>query len=136
MRLHKLNQFTGYMEQAVRHFAAAPPGLHLLDLPAGNGQVTDALRRLGHHVTPADINRRRDDYAARQDQLQRAWTAFTQTIDAWGAEVLALTGRIVNEFTRAETGDCTEEQHRRLQNAVDSACKRPRACAGQVAAAR
>jgi SAM-dependent methyltransferase len=62
MRTHKLNQFTGYMEQAVRHFAAAPPGLNLLDLPAGNGQVTEALRRSGHHVTPADINRRRDDY--------------------------------------------------------------------------
>jgi SAM-dependent methyltransferase len=62
MRSHKLNQFTGYMDQAVRHFAGAPPGLHLLDVPAGNGQVTEALRKLGHHVTPADINHRRGDY--------------------------------------------------------------------------
>jgi len=62
MRPHKLNQFTGYMKKTVRHFAALPAGQSILDLPSGNGQVTDALRRAGHHVTPADINGRRDDY--------------------------------------------------------------------------
>jgi SAM-dependent methyltransferase len=62
MRAHKLNQFTGYMRKAVEHFAAMPAGQSILDLPAGNGQVTDALRKAGHRVTPADINGRRDDY--------------------------------------------------------------------------
>jgi SAM-dependent methyltransferase len=62
MRPHKLHHLTGYVKQVVAHFAAAPPGLRLLDLPAGNGQVTEALRTLGHKVTPADINRCQPDY--------------------------------------------------------------------------
>jgi 2-polyprenyl-3-methyl-5-hydroxy-6-metoxy-1,4-benzoquinol methylase len=62
MRPHKLNQFTGYMRRAVDHLALLPAGAHILDLPAGNGQVTDALRAVGHRVTSADINGRRADY--------------------------------------------------------------------------
>jgi SAM-dependent methyltransferase len=62
MRAHKDNNFTRYMQKAVAHFAAMPAGLEILDLPAGNGQVTDALRRAGHRVVPADINRARPDY--------------------------------------------------------------------------
>jgi SAM-dependent methyltransferase len=62
MRPHKLNQFTGYMSKAVEFFADHPAGAHILDLPAGNGQVTDALRKIGHRVTSADINERREDY--------------------------------------------------------------------------
>jgi len=62
MRAHKANSFTGYMKKAVAHFAALPAGQSILDIPAGNGQVTDALRRASHHVTAADINRRRQEY--------------------------------------------------------------------------
>jgi SAM-dependent methyltransferase len=62
MRPHKANNFTGYMQKAVEHFAALPAGQELLDIPAGNGQVTDALRRAGHRVVPADINLARPDY--------------------------------------------------------------------------
>lgn len=54
--------FTGYMREALDALCA--DGVHrtILDLPAGRGQFTDALRRAGHTVTPADINRQRDDY--------------------------------------------------------------------------
>lgn len=53
--------FTGYMREALAAIGAGPPG-RILDLPAGLGQFTDALRRAGHTVVPADINRHRDDY--------------------------------------------------------------------------
>ncbi len=68
---HKRN-FTGYMRAVVDHIATLPrpmekggasgDGLRILDIPAGAGQVTDALREQGHTVTPADINEDRPDF--------------------------------------------------------------------------
>ncbi|MCW5604572.1 MAG: class I SAM-dependent methyltransferase, partial [Burkholderiales bacterium] len=54
--------FTGYMGVVVGYFAALPGGLRVLDLPAGNGLLADALRGLGHEVVSGDINRERPDY--------------------------------------------------------------------------
>lgn len=54
--------FTGYMAVVAGHFADRPPGLAILDLPAGNGLLADALRGMGHRVTCGDINRERADY--------------------------------------------------------------------------
>src|SRR5437879_2023515 len=54
--------FTGYMRQALDLLCADGVPRRILDLPAGLGQFTDALRRAGHDVTPADINRLRPDY--------------------------------------------------------------------------
>ena len=53
--------FTGYMQIAADHFAARR-GLRVLDLPAGNGLLADALRGMGHEVVCGDINRERPDY--------------------------------------------------------------------------
>lgn len=53
--------FTGYMEVVARHFEALP-GMKILDLPAGNGLLADALRSMGHTVVCGDINRERPDY--------------------------------------------------------------------------
>ncbi|MGD9690049.1 MAG: class I SAM-dependent methyltransferase [Phycisphaerales bacterium] len=71
---HKRN-FTGYMRVVVEHIGTLErshnPGeagsvgerrLKILDIPAGAGQVTDALREQGHEVTPADINEDRPDF--------------------------------------------------------------------------
>ena len=55
--------FTGYMEVVARHFAGRPQGLRILDMPAGNGLLADALRGHGHTVVCGDINRERPDYA-------------------------------------------------------------------------
>ena len=54
--------FTGYMQMAVDHFAGRKDRLRVLDLPAGNGLLADALRELGHEVVCGDINRERPDY--------------------------------------------------------------------------
>jgi SAM-dependent methyltransferase len=54
--------FTGYMEAVASHFADQPEGLRILDLPAGNGLLADALRSMGHTVVCGDINRERPDY--------------------------------------------------------------------------
>lgn len=55
--------FTGYMRQALFALNEMGPGQRVLDIPAGMGQFTDALRAGGHTVTPADINKERPDYA-------------------------------------------------------------------------
>ncbi len=54
--------YTGYMRQALDALCADGVPKRILDLPAGLGQFTEALRRAGHEVTPADINRHREDY--------------------------------------------------------------------------
>lgn len=51
---HRHN-FTGYMKRVEQMTAALPAG-RALDIPAGAGQVTQALRQQGHEVIPADIN--------------------------------------------------------------------------------
>jgi SAM-dependent methyltransferase len=54
--------FTGYMKIAADWFAAQRAGLRVLDLPAGYGRMTDAMRAMGHEVVSGDINRERPDY--------------------------------------------------------------------------
>ena len=54
--------FTGYMQVVAEHFAGQPKGLRILDLPAGNGLLSEALRNMGHDVICGDINRERPDY--------------------------------------------------------------------------
>ena len=54
--------FTGYMKTALGVIDREARPLHILDIPAGLGQFTDALRRRGHTVTPADLNLVHPDY--------------------------------------------------------------------------
>lgn len=51
---HRHN-FTGYMKVVAAMTDRLPRG-RVLDIPAGAGQVTKALRDQGHDVVPADIN--------------------------------------------------------------------------------
>jgi len=57
-----VGNFTGYMDIVARHFAAHGKPVRILDLPAGNGLLSDAFRAMGHEVVSADINRERPDY--------------------------------------------------------------------------
>lgn len=50
------------MAVALRCLDELPPDRRILDLPAGNGLLADALRQAGHDVVCADINRERPDY--------------------------------------------------------------------------
>ncbi|MBL4885249.1 MAG: methyltransferase domain-containing protein [Planctomycetaceae bacterium] len=63
MRPHKVNSFPGYMHEALNFFGEQAPGQHILDLPAGSGKLTKALREQGHIVTPGDINKHEEDFA-------------------------------------------------------------------------
>lgn len=80
----------------------------------------------------ADYNGRLGNYQTRLNRLKQAWAGLVQSVDAWGTEIQALIDRIVKEFNKTDTGDCTAEQHRTLQDEVDQACKRPRACIGNM----
>lgn len=57
-----VGNFTGYMAVVASCLGELPPGQRILDLPAGNGLLADALRQAGHEVVCADINRERPDY--------------------------------------------------------------------------
>jgi 2-polyprenyl-3-methyl-5-hydroxy-6-metoxy-1,4-benzoquinol methylase len=55
--------FTGYMTIVADLVMKLPgSGLKVLDMPAGNGLLSDYLRNNGHNVTSADINSERSDY--------------------------------------------------------------------------
>lgn len=54
--------FTGYMGRVFAHVQAGPARQRVLDLPAGNGLLAAELRKAGHDVACADINRERTDY--------------------------------------------------------------------------
>lgn len=62
LRFTHVDNLTGHMQVVAEHFAARPQGLKILDLPAGNGLLADALRAAGHTVVCGGINRERDDY--------------------------------------------------------------------------
>jgi len=57
-----VGNFTGYMKVVAHHYAGAPNALRVLDIPAGNGKLADALCAMGHQVVCADINCERPDY--------------------------------------------------------------------------
>jgi SAM-dependent methyltransferase len=55
--------FTGYMAIATDAMCReAKAGGRILDMPAGNGMVSDELRRRGFDAVPGDINRERPDF--------------------------------------------------------------------------
>lgn len=62
MREHKMNSTPDYMKLAIEYFKKMNPGQRILDIPAGSGKLTEQLRKAGHIVTPADINRYQSDY--------------------------------------------------------------------------
>lgn len=94
--------FTGYMREALAAVHARGERLRVLDVPAGHGQFTDALRHAGHQVTPADINRRRDDYvyADMSGRLPFADGAFEAAVCLEGIEHMADPLGLLGELMR------------------------------------
>lgn len=60
---HK-DKFSSYMQPVLEEAGQAKPGARALDMPAGAGRLSDALRNLGYDVTSADINDERPDFVA------------------------------------------------------------------------
>jgi hypothetical protein len=76
----------------------------------------------------ADYNGRVRVWHATWERLKSDWSGFVTTIEGWGQRMKALIEDILKNLTMV--GDCTAEQHRKLQDEVNRACKRPRACKG------
>ncbi len=59
-----VGNFTEYMTKTVEAVSRlVAPGGRVLDVPAGNGLLSEALRERGFAVTSGDINRERPDFA-------------------------------------------------------------------------
>ena len=97
-----VGNFTGYMEIVARHFAGRPQALSILDVPAGNGLLADALRAMGHTVTCGDINRERPDYqyVDMAAPLPFANEAFDAVICLEGVEHLVNPVQLIAELAR------------------------------------
>lgn len=97
-----VENFTGYMAVALRCLEDKPPGLRVLDLPAGNGLLADALRHAGHEVVCADINRERQDYryVDMARELPFADAEFDAVLCLEGLEHLIDPVQLVRELSR------------------------------------
>jgi SAM-dependent methyltransferase len=54
--------FPPYMHSILGQLSKLSPGSRILDIPAGRGQFSDALREAGLDAVSADLNGQRDDY--------------------------------------------------------------------------
>jgi len=94
--------FTGYMSIALELLTAEHRNLHILDLPAGLGQFTDALRARGHTVTPADLNLVKPDYirADMNGRLPFSDASFDAAVCLEGIEHLVDPLNLLTELIR------------------------------------
>ena len=94
--------FTGYMDVVAEYFRTQRGHLRVLDPPAGNGLLADALREAGHEVTCGDINRARPDYryVDMAEPLPFADGEFDAAICMEGIEHLVDPVRLVGELAR------------------------------------
>lgn len=94
--------FVRYMDAALDILRALPRPCHVLDLPAGHGQFTDALRADGFEVTPADINDERPDYVYADMNRSLPFTddAFDAAVCLEGIEHLINPVTLLSELIR------------------------------------
>ena len=99
--------FTGYMQVVVNHFSTRHARMRVLDLPAGNGLLADALRGMGHDVVCADINRARPDYqyVDMARPLPFADGEFDAVVCLEGLEHLVNPVQLIAEFCRVTRRD-------------------------------
>jgi SAM-dependent methyltransferase len=85
-----VGNFTGYMQRAYDLVSRYGEGQRILDLPAGNGLLSEKLRQDGHEVVSADINRERPDfvYANMRDDLPFSAGEFDTVVCLEGLEHL------------------------------------------------
>ncbi|MEI7903621.1 MAG: class I SAM-dependent methyltransferase, partial [bacterium] len=98
--------FTDYMRVVVDYLAGLGPAGRILDLPAGNGLLSEALRGMGHEVISGDINGERPDYryVDMSEPLPFADGEFDVVISLEGVEHLVNPVRFIAELARVTRG--------------------------------
>jgi SAM-dependent methyltransferase len=98
--------FTGYMAVVADYLSGLGKAGRILDLPAGNGLISDRLREMGHEVVSGDINRERPDYhyVDMSNPLPFADGAFDVVICLEGIEHLLNPVPFIAELTRVTRG--------------------------------
>ena len=97
---------TDYMQISVskisEHFGGDLSGKTTLDLPAGNGWVTEQLKKLGANAIAADINEERPDYAQVDMEKPLPFTdaQFDAILCAEGIEHVFNPSQLFNELAR------------------------------------
>ena len=93
---------TEYMRIVVGLIDALGDGLEVLDIPAGDGFVVDELRRRGHTVVGADINKEHPDftYANMEQELPFADAQFDVVSCLEGIEHVLDENRLLAELVR------------------------------------
>jgi len=94
--------FTGYMGRVFSHVQAGHACQRILDLPAGNGLLAEELRKAGHEVVCADINRERTDYvfADLNERLPFEDATFDTVICLEGIEHVLDPQALIGELVR------------------------------------
>jgi SAM-dependent methyltransferase len=98
--------FTDYMRIVVDYLAGLGPAGRILDLPAGNGLLSDRLRGMGNEVVSGDINGERPDYhyVDMSEPLPFADGEFDVAISLEGVEHLVNPVRFIAELARVTRG--------------------------------
>ncbi len=100
--------FTEYMsivQKLVLNYGQ--PNLKILDMPAGNGLLSDNLRKHGHEVTCADINSEKPEYAFvnMEHELPFEDATFDAVICLEGIEHVLSPDKLVKEICRVVKSD-------------------------------
>jgi SAM-dependent methyltransferase len=98
--------FTDYMRVVVDYLAGLGPAGRILDLPAGNGLLSDTLRGMGHEVISGDINGERPyyRYVDMSEPLPFVDGEFDVVISLEGVEHLVNPVRFMAELARVTRG--------------------------------
>lgn len=99
--------FTAYMTRILEELRELPAGSRILDIPAGHGQFTDALREAGLDPVPVDLNGLREEYLPldMSQPLPLDDASFDAVVCTEGLEHLLAPQELVAELVRVVKPD-------------------------------
>lgn len=102
-----VKNFTGYMTKVYHEINKSPVKQDILDIPAGNGLLSEKLSKDGHNVVCADINSERTDYvyADMESTLPFEDQSFDTIMCLEGIEHVIEPSRLVSELCRISRSD-------------------------------
>ncbi len=79
----------------------------------------------------SQYNAKVNDFNSRADNIKSSASQWISTLKSWMDDMDSWVEEVKATFIQADIGDCSPEQHRRLQNAVDEICGADRKCTPQ-----